>query len=169
MMQQWTQSDTDRALIAYVRAVILAEPLQLAIQEKYGVRLAGLRALRVLRDLGTVPISHFAEALAIPRSTATGVVDRLVERRVVERVYDAADRRMINIRVTPRGLAALEDRALVDQSVVGKRIRALAPEEQCLLASLLERVVGDGTPMTHAPARDPEPARAGQYETKGSF
>ena len=66
MTHQWTSNDADRALIAYVRAVILAEPLQLAILEKYGVRLAGLRALRVLRDLGTVPISRFAEALEIP-------------------------------------------------------------------------------------------------------
>ncbi|HEY8293171.1 MAG TPA: MarR family transcriptional regulator [Thermomicrobiales bacterium] len=152
MAHQWTGNDVDRALIAYVRAVILAEPLQLAILEKYGVRLAGLRALRVLRDLGTVPISRFAEAVDIPRSTATGVVDRLVERGVIERVSDAADRRMINIRVTPRGLAALEDRALLDESIVGKRIRALAPEEQRLLADLLEHVVGDHTTAT--PARE---------------
>ncbi len=161
MTDQRRRNDADRALIAYVRAVILAEPLQLAILEKYGVRLAGLRALRVLRDLGTVPISRFAEALDIPRSTATGVVDRLVERGVIERVYDAADRRTINIRVTPRGLAALEDRALLDESVVGERIRALAPEEQRLLADLLEHVVGDGAMATTATAREPEPARAG--------
>lgn len=164
MAHQWTKSDTDRALIAYIRAVILAEPLQLAILEKYGVRLTGLRALRVLRDLGTVPISRFAEALAIPRSTATGVVDRLVERGVIERVYDAVDRRMIHIRVTPRGLAALEDRALIDESLVGDRIRALAPEEQRLLADLLERVVGDGDPTT--PGRASESTPAGRYATR---
>lgn len=159
MAKRWTNSEADRALIAYVRAVILAEPLQLAIMEKYGVRLAGLRALRVLRDLGTVPISRFAEAVDIPRSTATGVVDRLVERGVIERVSDTVDRRMINIRVTPRGLAALEDRALVDESIIGKRIRALSSEEQRLLADLLERVVGDGTATTPA-AREPEPAQS---------
>lgn len=153
MTHQWTHSDTDRALIAYLRAVILAEPLQLALLEKYGVRLAGLRALRVLRDLGTVPISRFAEALEMPRSTATGVVDRLVERGVIERVYEAVDRRMIHIRVTPRGLAALEDRALVDESVAGNRIRALSPEEQHLLADLLERVVADHSVPAAAPAR----------------
>jgi DNA-binding MarR family transcriptional regulator len=150
-MSSWTTSDADRALIAYVRAVILAEPLQLALMEKYGVRLAGLRAVRVLRDLGTVPISRFAEALEIPRSTATGVVDRLAERGLIERTFDTIDRRMINIAVTPRGDAALADRELVDRSVAGKRIRALAPMEQRLLADLLERVVGDG-------ATAPEPA-----------
>jgi DNA-binding MarR family transcriptional regulator len=157
MTHQWTSSDADRALIAYVRAVILAEPLQLALMEKYGVRLAGLRAVRVLRDLGTVPISRFAEELDIPRSTATGVVDRLAERGLIERTFDTVDRRMINIAVTPRGLAALADRELVDRSVVGKRIRALAPTEQCLLADLLEHLVGDGG-RTTAPAAEPEPA-----------
>ena len=160
MTHQWTSSDADRALIAYVRAVILAEPLQLALMEKYGVRLAGLRAVRVLRDLGTVPISRFAEELDIPRSTATGVVDRLAERGLIERTFDTSDRRMINIAVTPRGRAALADRELVDRSVVGKRIRALAPAEQRLLAELLEHVVGDGGTTT-APDAEPEPARTG--------
>jgi len=158
MGQTWTQSDEDRALIAYVRAVILAEPLQLAILEKHGVRLAGLRALRVLRDLGTVPISRFAKALEIPRSTATGVVDRLADRGLVERVFDTVDRRTINISVTPRGLAALEDRSLLDESAIGHRIRALAPEEQRQLADLLERVVGDGA-MAET---ESEPARSGR-------
>jgi DNA-binding MarR family transcriptional regulator len=157
----WTQSDEDRALIAYVRAVILAEPLQAAILEKHGVRLAGLRALRVLRDLGTVPISHFAEALEIPRSTATGVVDRLAERGLIERVFDTVDRRTINIGVTPRGLAALEDRSLLDESAIGRSIRALAPDEQRQLADLLERIVSDdGT--TVASGRESAPAGSGR-------
>ena len=85
---------------------------------------------------------------------------------MIERVSDAVDRRMINIRVTPRGLAALEDRALLDESVVGKRIRALAPEEQRLLADLLEHVVGDGATTT---AREPEPAQCGAIRDEGRF
>jgi DNA-binding MarR family transcriptional regulator len=149
----WTENDADRALRAYMRAVAFAEPLQLAILEKYGVRLAGLRAIRILRDLGTVPISRFAEALEIPRSTATGVVDRLEERGLVERDVDRVDRRMINIRVTTRGLAALEDRALIDRSTIGERIRALTPEQQQQLADLLEQIMGDGA-FTSAPAQE---------------
>jgi hypothetical protein len=67
---------------------------------------------------------------------------------------------MINIAVTPRGLAALADRDLVDGSVAGTRIRALAPAEQRQLADLLERVVGDGA-MTAKEASAPEPAPLG--------
>jgi DNA-binding MarR family transcriptional regulator len=145
-MATWkTDDDATRALRAYLRAVAFAEPLQAAVREKYGVRLAGLRALRILRDLGRVPISRFAEALSIPRSTATGVVDRLEERGLVERAFDPVDRRMINIRITARGLAALEDRALIERSTIGERIRALAPGQQQLLAALLEAIIGDGT------------------------
>ena len=156
-MTGWTDDDATRALRAYLRAVAFAEPLQLAAQEKYGVRLAGLRALRILRDLGTVPISRFAEALGIPRSTATGVVDRLEERGLVERAFDPTDRRMINIRITTRGLAALEDRALMERSTLSTRIRTLAPEQQRQLTALLEQIIGDGT-FASAPA--PETADA---------
>src|SRR5438270_8413511 len=79
-MSNWTTSDADRALRAYLRAVVCAEPIQTALLDKYGVRLADFRALRILRDCGPMPISRFAEAFAIVRSTATGVVDRLAER-----------------------------------------------------------------------------------------
>jgi DNA-binding MarR family transcriptional regulator len=75
----------------------------------------------------------------------------------VERAFDPADRRMINIRITARGLAALEDRALIERSTLGERIRALAPQEQRQLAALLETIIGDGT-FASAPA--PETADA---------
>jgi DNA-binding MarR family transcriptional regulator len=158
-MSNPTENEGDRALRAYLRAVIFAEPLQVAVQEKYGVRLAGLRALAILRDLGTVPISRFAEALSIPRSTATGVVDRLEERGLIERAFDPVDRRIINIRITARGLAALEARALIEGSTLGERIRALAPEQQRQLATLLEQIIGNGV-FASAPA--PETADAMQ-------
>lgn len=139
-----TMSDADRALRAYLSAVIFAEPVQMALLQKYGVRLVDVRALRRLRDLGTVPISCFAEELGISRSTATGLVDRLEERGLVERSTPAADRRVIHVSVTDRGRTALEDRALYRESPLGRRIFALPPEKQQQLADLLECLVGDG-------------------------
>ena len=61
-MQCTTQQRAYRALL---RAVAFTEPQQSALLQKYCVRLAGLHALRVLRDLGTVPSNQFAEVLEI--------------------------------------------------------------------------------------------------------
>ena len=158
-MADWgdeTMSDADRALRAYLRAVIFVEPVQMALLQKYGVRLADLRALRLLRDLGTVPISRFAEELGISRSTATGLIDRLEERGLVQRSASRIDRRVINIAVTERGRTALEDREVFQESLPGRRIAALPLDQQQQLALLLERLVGDDM-VGHRAAWEPGP------------
>ena len=131
-MHRWTNSDADRALIAYVRAVILAEPLQSAIMEKYGVRLAGFGALRILRDSARAdqPLRGGRGDSAIHRDRRGGPARRARRDRAVS---DVVDRRTIDMRVTPRGLAALEDRALFDESVVGNRIAPSRPRSNVCL------------------------------------
>ncbi|HET8629203.1 MAG TPA: MarR family transcriptional regulator [Thermomicrobiales bacterium] len=142
--------DASRVLTALLRAVIAAEPVEAAVYAKYGVRLADLRALRVLHDLGEAPIGQFAEAVEIPRSTATIAVDRLERNGLVERVADTADRRLTRVRLMARGLAALRDCQLLAGSIIGRRVEALAPEQQRQLADLLEEVLDTAAPASPA-------------------
>ncbi len=147
MTPSWT-ADAARALRAYLRAVVFAEPVQIALLERYGVSLIDLRAIRVLRDLGSVPISRLAEELAIPRSTSTGLVDRLEQRGLARRVPCPTDRRVILLQVTRLGLTALQDQALFRDSPPGRRIAALPREKQRQLAQLLEELTRDETTPT---------------------
>src|SRR3954454_8890935 len=116
---------------------MMAEPVQAALQEKYGVRLADLWTLRNLRDLGCVPISQFAAALGISRSTATGVVDRFEARGLVERMASETDRRATLVRGTARGLTTREDRALFREGQPARRFDRLTAAQQEALADLL--------------------------------
>jgi DNA-binding MarR family transcriptional regulator len=138
--------DALRALRAYLRAVIFAESVQLALLRRHGIALADLRSLRVLRDLGRVPISRFADALGISRSTATGLVDRLETRGLVAREASSDDRRVVSIGLTPRGRQALEDRALYEESELGQRIAALSPAQQRAFADVVEQIIGESIP-----------------------
>lgn len=95
-------TDASRALVGFLGAIILGESLQGTIAEKYGVRLAEFRALGAVQRAGLVPISHFAELVGTGRSTATGVIDRLEEAALVERVLDRSDLRVVKVRATAR-------------------------------------------------------------------
>ncbi len=151
-----TPTDADRARRALYRAVILAEPVQAVLQARHGLRLADIWTLRRLRDHGPTPMSQFAALLGIPRSTATGVVDRLAERGVAERLVHPTDRRTTLVRIAARGLAILDDRALFRQGPIAERIDALEPTQQRQLAELLELLTGnDDTPA-------PEPMMSAQ-------
>ncbi|HEX5498978.1 MAG TPA: MarR family transcriptional regulator [Thermomicrobiales bacterium] len=152
-------ADARRALRAYLRAVIFAEPIQLELLRRHGITLADLRSLRILRDLGRVPISCFADALGISRSTATGLVDRFESRGLVTREADAGDRRVVSIGLTPRGQEALEDWSLYEDSDLGRRIATLSLPEQRAFADLIERLTGE-------PIVEPTPTAAPVLETK---
>lgn len=65
-----------------------------------------LNQLRVLFQLhyrGDRSMGEVSSRLQVSDSTATGVVDRLVERGLVERVNDAEDRRKVLVRLSEQG------------------------------------------------------------------
>ena len=57
------------------------------------------------------------------------------------RVPGTADRRVIHVAITPRAQIALEDRALIQDSVLAHRIAALSEEEQRHLTDLLTKII----------------------------
>ena len=64
---------------------------------------------RVLMVVGHGPgctMGELASRLGIGVSAATGLVDRLVERGVLERDSDPADRRVVRVRMSPAGIRA---------------------------------------------------------------
>jgi DNA-binding MarR family transcriptional regulator len=150
-------ADARRALRAWLRLVRIAEPVQLALLERYGVTFSELHALRILRDLGQVPISRYAEALAISRSTATGVLDRFEQRGLAQREASRTDRRVILVAITPLGRQALEHLTVFEESEPGQRIARLPVARQRQLVAIAEALTGE--PIGDS---SPEPVHSGQ-------
>ncbi len=48
-------------------------------------------------------MTDIARSLGVTTAAATGIVDRLVKSSYVQRVYDSDDRRIIKIRLSPKG------------------------------------------------------------------
>lgn len=130
-----------RLLRAFVRAVVLAEPIQRDLASQYGLSLGDFRAVRVLSRLGPSPVSRFGSHLGVPRSTITNLADRLEHAGMIERMPDPTDRRVTLVRLTPAGQSAVEAIALLRDSEVARRLETLEPQDALRLAELLERVV----------------------------
>jgi DNA-binding MarR family transcriptional regulator len=62
-----------------------------------------LRTLILLFTNGPTRMSEIASQLGISMATATGVIDRMVERGIVVRESDPNDRRIVLCRVSPEG------------------------------------------------------------------
>jgi len=135
-----------RVVRAYLRAVAMAEPLQRELAARHGVSLSDLYAVRVLARMGESPVSRYGQALGVPRSTVTNVVDRLERARLVERVASGRDRRVTLVRLAPAGRRVVEDTGFLRRSLIATRLLALERSDQTTLAELLERVAAAPIP-----------------------
>jgi DNA-binding MarR family transcriptional regulator len=72
-----------------------------------GVSLVHLHALMTLRDEGPLSMSRFAELLDVSEASASGIVNRMERRGLVERNHSADDRRLVLVQLTERGRVVL--------------------------------------------------------------
>ena len=129
----------DRSMNA-VRSIVRAFRVNTrAIELKMGISLAQLFVLQQLTERPADSLNELAERTATHQSSVSVVVRRLVERGFVSRTSSSADRRRIEIAVTPAGRALLEDAPTTIQTQLMTALRRLSRDEQNTLASLLER------------------------------
>jgi DNA-binding MarR family transcriptional regulator len=101
---------------------------------------AELRILRMLEKDDSIPMNRFCQETMLSQPTITGVVDKLEERALVERVRSREDRREVLIAITQKGRGALERGEALHRQFVERSLSALRGEELELLAGLLKRL-----------------------------
>ncbi len=98
------------------RAIDTILPRFRRIFSEFGLTETQWRVLRVLWDRQSATLKELAAATLIPAPSLVGVVDRLTQQSLVERVRDEEDRRQVFILATPKGkkLEALVSPAVED-------------------------------------------------------
>lgn len=104
-----------------------------------GISMTHLHLMSMLERHGELPMSRLADVLDISLSNATGLVDRMEERGLVERARVPDDRRVVLVRITENGRRALADAELFRDEMVAKILERLGDRE----LSRLVASVGD--------------------------
>ena len=102
--------------------------------------MAQVHVVTTLLEHGTISIGALAEELAISAPSATGLVDRLVERGLVERVRSEDDRRTVRVSLSPSGLAMAEQIHGVRPSEFSDVLAELSDEELAQVVHLIGRL-----------------------------
>ena len=112
--------------------------------------------LSMLDRHGEMAMSRVAEMLDVSLSNASGVIDRLEDRGLVERIRVPDDRRVVLVRVSDEGKAALARAEVVKDELVQAILGRLPDRDLANLASAL----GDlAVAAADAFANDPDLAR----------
>ena len=102
---------------------------------RQGISMAHLQTLWILQEHGPQPMTRLADLLGVAVPNATGIIDRMEQRGLVERLRDRADRRVVIVRQTQDGARAVEE-------VDGWRSEMLEALLQRLDTDQLVRLVG---------------------------
>ncbi|MBS4173625.1 MarR family transcriptional regulator [Bacillus sp. FJAT-49736] len=111
--------------------------------ESIGITDVQLKALYRIQLHPNVGLSELAEGMRLTNSTVSGVIDRLVNQNLVDRVTSPQDRRAITLQLTPEGEEKIVKLFQSDSILVEKlnEIQQFPPEEIKKLLSLHERIL----------------------------
>lgn len=99
-----------------------------------------LRVLRAVDNEGCCVMSGLSKAICLSLSSVTGLIDRLVEKKLVRRDRSAEDRRVVQVALTDEGRKAHEAATACCAEMGEDLLTDLSAEEQETLLTLLEKV-----------------------------
>jgi MarR family transcriptional regulator, temperature-dependent positive regulator of motility len=143
-------------------AVFLAEVEQAGF-DLTPVQFAALAAIVAEPGIDQITL---AGRIAYDRTTITGVIDRLVQKDLVERRESARDRRARELQITATGRRTLKAITPAVERAQRRMVGGLSDKETKDLVRLLQKAVAAGNDMSRAPQRGAskagEKARAGR-------
>ena len=95
-------------------------------------------ALVTLREFGPLTMGELGKHLFTACSTATDLADRMERVKLVERIRDEKDRRVVRMHLLPRGDEVLDEVIAERQSFIGEVIKDYTQEEYVELLLSLE-------------------------------
>lgn len=107
-----------------------------------------------------VIMSRIAEYINVSMSTATGIVERLVQGGYLERERSESDRRIVVVRLTDKGKTLITEVKEVIFTYIRAITEALTEEEQELLGRILLKI------MAVISRTNPEESKIAQEEKK---
>ncbi len=112
-----------------------------SIMSESGLTMPQVITLHVLRMGGTQSIHRIADAISLSTSAASHLVDRLVEKGLVDRQEDPEDRRAKRVELTPAGVALVDELASERLGEFTRALSQLDPELVSQLVAILEKTI----------------------------
>ena len=115
-----------------------ADKKKSAVREKLSWQ--EIRALRAVGRQDCCPMSGLADAICLSLSSATGLIDRLVGKKLVKRDRSTEDRRVVQVELTEEGRELHEEAMEAPVEFSRQMLKSLNAEEQESLLGLFGKI-----------------------------
>jgi DNA-binding MarR family transcriptional regulator len=107
------------------------------VDNKFGITGPQLWALKAISQNGTLPLGELSRTMYLHPSTISGVVDRLEKKGYVLRERGQEDRRVVKVKLTPKGKSLVKN---APNPVQGRMVYGLRKLERKELKSIYDSV-----------------------------
>ena len=135
------KTEVERVVDGYRELVQLLSGARTPELPDSSVTMAQMRVLMLLHSLGEMSMSEAATALSVSQSTASGLVERLVESGLVARHGDVHDRRHVLVCLTDQGIEFLDHFQELGISHLRELIAPLSTDEIATVRRALDVLV----------------------------
>jgi len=137
----------DRMLRAMRRLIHAADSHSKRMERSAGITIPQLLVLRALFESGALSINQIASAVSLSPPTLVPILDKLEQRKLIERRRGTVDRRNVFVDLLEAAVAAVKAApTALDKSFV-ERFATLPVERQETLVKALEEIVDLMAPL----------------------
>lgn len=124
-----------------LRRIIRATDLQSKwISKTCGLTIPQIMVLRSISSLGDVTVKKLSDEVSLSQATVTTILNRLEDKKLVERVRSVADKRIVHARLTAESLHVLKNTPPLMHENFIHSFTELESWEQTQILSSLQRV-----------------------------
>ena len=105
-----------------------------------GLSIPELRVLKLLHKSTPVTMAGLSKELMLTQAAMTGLVDRLEEEGLADRVRSKEDRRIVRIALTTKGERVFREAEKIHRQFVEKVLESVEDEEILELSSVLNKL-----------------------------
>lgn len=108
------------------------------LNKHYGLTVPQILSLYEIFEKKTITLSELSKKIYLSSSTLVGVIDRLEEKGLVQRLRDIKDRRNIFISITEKGKEFVRSSPYLLHNLLDENLKKLEEKEQIGLAHSLD-------------------------------
>ena len=134
----------------------------------FGLTGPQVTVLKMLEGIGALSLSDLSARMSARNSTVTGIADRMERDGLVERKRDADDRRIVRIRLTPKGRDLARQIPVESMEVFGAALRGLNTDDRRSLRRILRQLSDRVAELVDEQVRETERRLKATAEGEGS-
>ncbi len=132
--------EVDAVVEALVYLYTESRRLTKGMAASYGLTGPQLTVVKLLEAVGDLSLSQLSERIRAQNSTVTGIVDRMEREGLVVRSRSKTDRRVIHIKLTPKGASLAREVPIEPIAILRRALEQLDPGEVRTLLHTMTRL-----------------------------